>query len=92
MNLEDNLLTTSKQERFLTNNFKKKLFLFVNVSNTPIFAPPFGNAWQKDTFRVDFVAQPVEHLTFNQRVPGSNPGEITKSSRLLFTELTGGFF
>jgi hypothetical protein len=25
----------------------------------------------------EFVAQPVEHLTFNQRVPGSNPGELT---------------
>lgn len=24
------------------------------------------------------VAQPVEHLTFNQGVPGSNPGWITK--------------
>ncbi len=26
---------------------------------------------------VDPVAQLVEHLTFNQRVPGSNPGRIT---------------
>jgi hypothetical protein len=24
------------------------------------------------------VAQPVEHLTFNQGVPGSNPGGLTK--------------
>ncbi len=24
------------------------------------------------------LAQPVEHLTFNQGVPGSNPGQATK--------------
>ena len=27
---------------------------------------------------VDLVAQLVEHLTFNQRVPGSSPGQVTK--------------
>jgi hypothetical protein len=26
----------------------------------------------------DSVAQPVEHLTFNQRVVGSNPARVTK--------------
>ena len=29
------------------------------------------NCWK------DLVAQPVEHLTFNQRVLGSNPSQIT---------------
>src|SRR5882757_305060 len=28
------------------------------------------------------VAQPVEHLTFNQGVPGSNPGGLTIKSRV----------
>ncbi len=28
-------------------------------------------------YTVDSVAQPVEHLTFNQRVSGSNPDRIT---------------
>ena len=27
------------------------------------------------------VAQLVEHLTFNQRVPGSSPGQVTKKLR-----------
>ena len=27
--------------------------------------------------KVGWVAQPVEHLPFKQRVPGSNPGPIT---------------
>ena len=29
----------------------------------------------------DSLAQPVEHLTFNQGVPGSNPGWITKKPK-----------
>jgi len=37
----------------------------------------------------DLVAQPVEHLTFNQRVPGSNPGEITIKAPCL---TAGAFF
>ena len=28
------------------------------------------------------VAQSVEHLTFNQRVPGSSPGRLTKTKGL----------
>ena len=31
--------------------------------------------------RWERVAQPVEHLTFNQRVPGSNPGALTKENK-----------
>lgn len=31
----------------------------------------------------DSVAQLVEHLTFNQVVPGSNPGGITPSNFIL---------
>ena len=30
------------------------------------------------SFRKGRVAQPVEHLTFNQVAPGSNPGTLTK--------------
>lgn len=30
----------------------------------------------------ELVAQLVEHLTFNQRVPGSNPGELATYSDL----------
>ena len=26
----------------------------------------------------DLVAQLVEHFTFNERVPGSSPGQVTK--------------
>ena len=29
----------------------------------------------------EFVAQSVEHLTFNQRVAGSNPTELTKENQ-----------
>jgi hypothetical protein len=29
------------------------------------------------------VAQPVEHLTFNQGVPGSNPGGLTNKTKEL---------
>lgn len=33
---------------------------------------------KKSTLEQDSVAQPVEHLTFNQVVLGSNPSRITK--------------
>ena len=36
----------------------------------------FAFAFEKK--QVDLVAQLVEHLTFNQRVLGSNPSQITK--------------
>ena len=42
-------------------------------------------------YTVDSVAQPVEHLTFNQRVSGSNPDRITNTC--LFLLIRGkGFF
>ena len=28
----------------------------------------------------DLVAQLVEHFTFNERVPGSSPGQVTKNN------------
>ncbi len=28
----------------------------------------------------DLVAQLVEHFTFNERVPGSSPGQVTKQN------------
>jgi hypothetical protein len=31
----------------------------------------------------DLVAQLVEHFTFNERVLGSNPSQVTKKSKLL---------
>src|SRR3954462_8705239 len=36
----------------------------------PAGATPTHPPWER-------VAQSVEHLTFNQRVPGSNPGALT---------------
>src|SRR5262249_59410402 len=36
---------------------------------------PYGRAAREP------VAQPVEHLTFNQGVPGSNPGGLTKQCK-----------
>ncbi len=35
------------------------------------------------------VAQPVEHLTFNQRVSGSNPDGLTKIQGVRITWRTG---
>ena len=42
-------------------------------ANSPIFAP-----LKTETFKVDSVAQLVEHNTFNVGVLGSNPSGITK--------------
>ena len=36
------------------------------------------------------VAQLVEHLTFNQVVPGSNPGTLTKKNAVAFFFLRRG--
>ena len=45
---------------------------------TSAIAQPYGRHEEP-------VAQPVEHLTFNQRVPGSSPGGLTN----LLIDLTG---
>jgi hypothetical protein len=43
------------------------MVLYVDLcGDAPIWSP-----------RGEPVAQPVEHLTFNQGVPGSNPGGLT---------------
>ena len=42
--------------------------------NHPIFAPAFG---ESSEHIIDLVAQLVEHFTFNERVPGSSPGQVT---------------
>lgn len=55
---------------------------FAGIINSCNFAPQFGNGL-KLHIKVDLVAQPVEHLTFNQRVPGSSPGQITKTLQSL---------
>ena len=45
------------------------------MANSPIFAP-----LKTETFKVDSVAQLVEHNTFNVGVLGSNPSGITERS------------
>lgn len=50
------------------DKFTLKTFYFPNIAI--IFALAFSNN--------DFVAQLVEHFTFNEGVLGSNPSEITK--------------
>ena len=37
------------------------------------------------------VAQSVEHLTFNQVVPGSNPGTLSRSFFIVFAKENGFF-
>jgi hypothetical protein len=41
--------------------------------------------------KVDYVAQLVEHLTFNQRVLGSNPSVITTKPRFVQISIRGFF-
>src|SRR6266404_1912395 len=41
--------------------------------------------WRRQSPSVERVAQSVEHLTFNQRVPGSSPGALTTTN----TDKTG---
>lgn len=53
----------------------------VNWAASPYLCPAFQKA--------DLVAQPVEHLTFNQRVMGSSPIEITPKSLAV---LSAGLF
>lgn len=54
-------------------------------STGSFFQPDLVN-WAASTYlcpafqKADLVAQPVEHLTFNQRVMGSSPIEITQKS------------
>ena len=49
--------------------------------NHPIFAPAFG---ESSEHIIDLVAQLVEHFTFNERVPGSSPGQVTLLHLKLF--------
>ncbi len=46
------------------------------MANSPIFAP-----LKTETFKVDSVAQLVEHNTFNVGVLGSNPSGITETQK-----------
>jgi hypothetical protein len=43
-----------------------------------LLTPPLSAATPKPVPFGERVAQPVEHLTFNQEVPGSIPGALTK--------------
>ncbi len=52
--------------------------ILVYKVKTPIFATLLKEGGQTPSF--DPVAQPVEHLTFNQGVMGSNPIGITKAA------------
>lgn len=67
---------------FIGKNFKVGLF-FCQVRTYLCI-----RFWKRTFFRNDdLVAQPVEHLTFNQGVMGSNPIEIT----IIISELCGLF-
>ena len=59
------------------NLFKKSIVLLIKHF---IFAPSLEG--------LDLVAQLVEHFTFNERVPGSSPGQVTRESK---THRNGGF-
>jgi hypothetical protein len=50
------------------------------VARLPLYVDLSRDApiWSR---RGEPVAQPVEHLTFNQGVPGSNPGGLTNQTR-----------
>gem|GEM_PF-3419201 len=48
----------------------------------PLKKGPFKSG-KSSLFDEDPVAQSVEHLTFNQRVPGSSPGRITQKEQSL---------
>jgi hypothetical protein len=52
---------------------------FCSAPSTPFWVWAF---WER-------VAQLVEHLTFNQRVPGSNPGALTIEINMLARSLRG---
>ena len=52
-------------------------------NHTPLLTPQNGPPTHRPGGR---VAQLVEHLTFNQVVPGSIPGRLTKPSKALAAE------
>jgi len=69
---------------YFLEKFVRRLFFCIGKS---YLCPAFQES------RVDLVAQPVEHLTFNQGVMGSNPIEITQKSdlALVSVQLTRAF-
>ena len=64
-----------KKKKNLVGNM---ITLFLHSQNKKNISSWFGK-------RVDFVAQLVEHITFNDRALGSSPSEITKVISLLIT-------
>lgn len=57
--------------------------------------PPFVSVsrhWRSVVFRQNAVARLGETLTFNQRVPGSNPGGLTSMGRKGFSTFGPGRF
>jgi hypothetical protein len=63
---------------------------FVVSKNGSIFAAQSAERHSQEEIVEELVAQPVEHLTFNQRVLGSNPSQFTseiKRNSLVINEL-----
>jgi hypothetical protein len=50
---------------------------FAELKKGSIFAAQSAERHSKEEIVEELVAQPVEHLTFNQRVLGSNPSQFT---------------
>jgi hypothetical protein len=63
---------------------------FAELKNGSIFAAQSAERHSQEKIVEELVAQPVEHLTFNQRVLGSNPSQFTskiKRNSLVINEL-----
>ncbi len=73
--LKKNKVIKRHSHLFLTVQ-KKTLKIFGRSNNLVLYLHPH-NEHDTPTYTVDSVAQLVEHLTFNQRVSGSNPDRIT---------------
>ena len=87
----------------ICRNFKKEVLngLDWNCKSGSIGVSPSGKAhdfdscirWFKSSYPCQYgsLAQPVEHLTFNQGVPGSNPGRATIKNTSVFFFVAPGF-